>query len=135
MVKNLPIALSLALISFFSINSSKAQKISFATDVKPNGEMVGQNTRFYIPKGGGDIKMLVNIQHKINSDTAIYKVYRLSAKGDKYLDQTIKDPIKPDWYWFYTDLYIRSQGKYLVEVYGRGSDKLEASGEVQMLFK
>ena len=112
---------------FLVSNIAKAQTVYFARDVKPSGEMVGQNTKFHFPKGKSDLKMLVKLAHPVNTDTVIYKVYRV-AKGERYVDQTIKDAVKPDWYWFPEDVLIRGQGKYLVEVYGRGSDKIIATG-------
>jgi len=107
---------------------AKAQKVSFARDVKPSGEMVGQSSKFYFPKGENDLKMLVNLAHKVGTDSVTYKVYRLGPKDSRYLDQTITDAVKPEWFWFPEDVLIRGQGKYLVEVYGRGSDKIIATG-------
>jgi hypothetical protein len=118
---------ALVLSLFLTCNIAKAQTVFFAKDVKPSGEMIGQNTKFYFPKGESDLKMLVKLSHKVNTDTAIYKVYRV-AKGERYLDQTIKSPIKPEWFWFPEDVLIRGQGKYLVEVYARGSDAIIATG-------
>jgi len=120
-----------SIIIFLSLlltgNTAKAQTVFFAKDVKPSGEMIGQNTKFYFPKGENDLKMLVKLGHKVNADTAIFKVYRV-AKGERYLDQSIRSPIKPEWFWFPEDVLIRGQGKYLVEVYARGGDAIIATG-------
>ena len=121
---------SIALMVSFLLTSNfiYAQKVSFAKDVKPSGEMVGQSSKFYFPKGENNLKMLVNLAHKVGTDSVTYKVYRLGAKDSRYLDQTITDAVKPEWFWFPEDVLIRSQGKYLVEVYGRGYDKIIATG-------
>ena len=120
-----PFALALSLL--LTSNHAKAQTVFFAKEVKPSGEMVGQNTKFYFPKGESDLKMLVKLSHKVNTDSAIYKIYRV-AKGERYLDQTIRDAVKPEWFWFPEDVLIRGQGKYLVEVYARGGDAIIATG-------
>ncbi len=119
--------ISFGLSLFLVANNAKAQTVFFAKDVKPSGEMIGQNTKFYFPKGENDLKMLVKLGHKVNADTAIFKVYRM-AKGERYLDQSIKSPVKPDWFWFPEDVLIRGQGKYLVEVYVKGADAIIATG-------
>src|SRR6185437_5746984 len=128
-MKGIPMKYGLFFVAllFLGSNVAKAQTVYFARDVKPSGEMVGQNIKFYFPKGESDLKMLVKLANPVNTDTVIYKVYRL-AKGEKYLDQSTKDVVKPDWYWFPEDFLIRSQGKFLVEIYRQGSDKVIATG-------
>jgi len=128
MKRQLTFSFALIFSIIFSVNLASAQKVSFARDVKPSGEMVGQSSKFYFPKGENNLKMLVNLAHKVGTDSVTYKVYRLGAKDSRYLDQSITDAVKPEWFWFPEDVLIRSQGKYLVEVYGRGSDKMIATG-------
>ena len=95
--------------------------------------MIRPNIAFTIARGGGTIKMLVNLKMKVNAAKVVYKVYRLDDKGNKYLDQTIKDNVKPEWLWFYTDLFVRSAGNYLVELFQDGSDKILATGNVRII--
>ena len=112
---------------------SYSQTISFCEDIKPDGQMIRPNIAFTIARGGGTIKMLVNLKIKVNGVKVVYKVYRLDDKGKKYPDQTINDIVKPEWLWFYTDLFLRSAGNYLVELYLDGSNNILASGKVRIL--
>ena len=125
--------LSIALFLLLSGRTTFAQTIAFAEDIKPDGQMIGQNASFTIAKGGGTIKMLVTLKGKVNSTKVVYKVYRLDAKGNKYLDQTINDNVERQWLWFFTELFIRSPGIYLVELYSEGKKTVIASGKVKII--
>jgi hypothetical protein len=114
-------------------NTCRAQTVSFCADIKENGEMIKPASTFAVTKKGGAIKMLVNLEHKVNADKIVYKVFKVSKQGDQTPEATIEDEVKPEWLWFYHDLFIRSAGNYMVYVYINGAPEIIASGMVHII--
>jgi hypothetical protein len=132
-MKKIILILSLIVSSLFISKNCIAQMISFCESVKEDGQMVNPSSTYAMTKNGGIMSMLVTLDHKVGSEKIVYKVFRVSDKGDQTLDQTINDNVTPDWMWFYHELIIRSPGNYIVYVYPEGSTKVLASGLVHLI--
>jgi hypothetical protein len=117
----------------FTSYHAKAQVVSFCADVKESGEMVNPATTFAVTKKGGNIKMVVTLDHAVQGKKVVYKVFKVNDKGDQTAEATIEDEVMPDWMWFYHDLLIRSPGNYMVYVYVDGSTEILASGLVHII--
>ena len=133
-MKKVVLILVLSISGLFISQKSKAQTISFCESVKEDGQMVNPSSTYAITKKGGVINMLVTLDHKVDADKIVYKIFRVSDKGDQTLDQVINDNnVTPDWMWFYHELVIRSPGNYMVYVYPEGSTKALATGMVHIV--
>jgi hypothetical protein len=132
-MKKLLIIALFSVLGILAYSTCQAQTISFCKSVKENGEMVSPSPTFGIPKQGGVIYMLVNLEKKVDAEKIVYKVFKVSNEGDQTLDQTLNDIVKPEWLWFDHELIIRSPGNYIVYVYKDGSLESLASGMVHVI--
>jgi len=117
----------------FKYETAQAQIVSFCESVLDDGQMVNQSNTFAITQKGGTIHMLITLEDKVGVSKVIYKVFRVSDKGDQYIDQSLEDIVDPKWMWFHHELIIRSPGNYMVYVYPENSTKILASGLVHII--
>jgi hypothetical protein len=124
------IKFSTFLLQFFIPIYLFPQQVIFCEGVDRTGNPKNSSTEFTISNGGGFVKILVRLNKKVESHTAVFDVYRIVNRKEIF-DNSLSMDIFPALTWFYKEITFYKEGDYHVYVYDE-KDKMLGLGEVKI---